>query len=381
MTTAEPQVIHGLEGVLAFESSVAFIDGPNGVLSFRGYDLHDFAENASFEDVVFLVWHGRWPEAGESRAFADELRALRALPEPVLQALRLLPPGECNPMAALRTAVSLFGALDPDQDSITPESNLAKAKKLTASMATMVAAIHRLSQGQKPIEPDPRLSHAENYLYMMSGERPDEASAKAIDMALVIYAEHETNASTFTVRCAVSTLSDLYSAIVAGIGALKGPLHGGAIDEAMRLFTDIGSVEAAEGYIDRALAEKRRVPGFGHRVYRTRDPRATHLDPMAKRIAERRGDTRWYDIGVEVERLMKEKMAQKGRTDISANVDYYAAILLYHLGFPLNLQTSFVASSRIAGWCAHAMEQYASNRLIRPRAKYVGELGKAMPRE
>src|SRR5919197_876320 len=353
--TAEPQVIHGLEGVLAFESSIAYIDGPNGVLSFRGYDIHDFAERASFEDTVFLIWNGRWPSPQESDEFADELKALRALPDAVIDALRLL------------------------QDAITLDANLSKAKNLTANMATMVAAIHRMTQGLEPITPDSRLTHAENYLYMMTGQRPDEASARALNMALVIYAEHETNASTFTVRCAVSTLSDLYSSIGAGIAALKGPLHGGAINEAMRLFTDIGSVQAAEGYIDRALAEKRRIPGFGHRVYRTRDPRATPLDPMAKAISELKGDTRWYDIGVEVERLMKEKMAQKGRTDISANVDYYAAILLHQLGFPLNLQTSFVASSRIAGWCAHAFEQYAANRLIRPRAKYVGELNQPMP--
>jgi citrate synthase len=379
MTTAEPQVIHGLEGVLAFESSIAYIDGPNGQLSYRGYDIHDFAPSASFEDTTFLIWNGRWPSADESKAFADELAALRAAPKAVIDSLRLLPLRECNPMAALRTAVSVFGALDPLQDAIDPESNLTKAKNLTANMATFVAATHRLSQGLEPVDPDPALSHAENYLYMMSGQRPDELSARALDMALVIYAEHETNASTFTTRCTVSTLSDLYSAILAGIAALKGPLHGGAIDEAMRLFTEIGSVEAAEAYIDRAMAERRRIPGFGHRVYRTRDPRATHLDPMAKRTSERKGDTRWYEIGVEVERLMKEKMAQKGRIDISANVDYYAAILLYQLGFPLNLQTSFVASSRIAGWCAHAFEQYASNRLIRPRALYTGELDRKMP--
>ena len=377
--TAEPQVVHGLEGVLAFESSIAFIDGPNGQLSYRGYDIHDFAERASFEDTVFLLWNARWPSAQESDEFGDELKALRTLPDAVVDSIRLLPLRECNPMAALRTAVSVFGALDPLQDAISPDANLSKAKNLTANMATMVAAIHRLSQGLKPVAPDSRLTHAENYLYMMTGQRPDEASSRALNMALVIYAEHETNASTFTVRCAVSTLSDLYSAIGAGIAALKGPLHGGAIDEAMRLFTDIGSVQAAEGYIDRALAEKRRIPGFGHRVYRTRDPRATHLDPMAKAISELKGDTRWYDIGVEVERLMKEKMAQKGRTDISANVDYYAAILLHQLGFPLNLQTSFVASSRIAGWCAHAFEQYAANRLIRPRARYTGQLNQPMP--
>src|SRR5919199_2001735 len=213
--TAEAQVISGLEGVLAFESSVAYIDGPNGTLNYRGYNIHDFAETASFEDVVFLLWNARWPDRSESKEFADELKALRALPDAVVQTLRLLPLRECNPMAALRTAVSVFGALDPDQDSIEPVSNLSKAKNLTANMATMVAAIHRLTQGLEPITPDSRLTHAENYLYMMTGKwvPMTKASARALSIALVLYAEHETNASTFATRVAVSTQSDLYSAI------------------------------------------------------------------------------------------------------------------------------------------------------------------------
>jgi citrate synthase len=378
MTATEQQVISGLEGVLAFESSVAYIDGPNGTLNYRGYNIHDFAETRSFEDVAFLLWNARWPDAAESRSFADELRALRALPDAVVQTLRLLPLDQMNPMAALRTAVSVFGSLDPLQDSIEPEANLSKAKNLTANMATMVAAIHRMAHGKEPIGPDSRLSHAENYLYMLNGEWSPE-DARAMSAALVLYAEHETNASTFTTRAAVSTLTDLYSAVLAGMAALKGPLHGGAVDEAMRLFMEIGSVEGADPYISEALAQRRKVAGFGHRVYRTRDPRAEHLDRLAKELGERRGDTRWYDIAVEVERLMTEKLGQKGRTDIRANVDYFAAIALYHLGFPLSLQTSFVASSRIAGWCAHAMEQYAANRLIRPRAKYTGLLNQPMP--
>jgi citrate synthase len=368
--TGEPQVIHGLEGVLAFESSVAFIDGHNGVLSFRGYDVHDFAEDATFEDVVFLVWNDRWPSAAESGAFAQELAALRGVPSQTLDSLRLLPLDRCNPMAALRTAISVLGALDPDQDSIEPDSNLAKSKSLTAKFATLVAAIHRLSQGQQPIEPDPALPFAENYLYMMTGERPDGARVRALNIALVLYSEHETNASTFATRVAISTQVDLYSAIQAGMAALKGPLHGGAIDEAMRLFMEIGSVEQARPYVDQALAARRRIPGFGHRVYRTADPRAVHLKRMAKEISDQVGDRRWYDIAVTIEDYLMEQKR------LNANVDYYAAIVLYHLGFPLNLQTSFVASSRIAGWCAHAIEQYAHNRLIRPRAKFTGELGK-----
>jgi citrate synthase len=367
-------VVAGLEGVLAFESSVAHIDGPNGTLHYRGYNIHDFAPSASFEDTVFLLWNDRWPDAGESSAFSDELKALRAAPEAAIDALRLLPLREANPMAALQTAVGVVAALDPRQDSIDSDSNLATSKNLTANMATLVAAIHRLSQGLEPLEPDLTLTHAENYLYLLTGQRPDEASARALNMALVLYAEHETNASTFATRVAVSTLSDLYSSILAGMAALKGPLHGGAVDEAMRLFMEIGSVEAAQPYVDAALAEKRKISGFGHRVYRTADPRAIHLKRMAEQLSDQKGDRRWYEIATAVEdQLMEQKR-------LNANVDYYAAIVLYHLGFPLKLFTSFVASSRVAGWCAHAMEQYAHNRLIRPRAKYVGELGRPMPR-
>lgn len=371
--TAEPQVIPGLEGVLAFDSSIAHIDGPNGTLHYRGYDIHDFAERASFEDVTFLVWNDRWPSPDESRVFADELRDLRAAPKEAIDVLRTLPLRQCNPMAALRTAISVVGALDPDQDSITPESNLAKSKRLTAVMATLVAAIHRLTEGQQPLEPDPSLSHAANYLYLMSGQRPDQASVRALNTSLVLYAEHETNASTFATRVAVSTLSDLYSSILAGMAALKGPLHGGAVDEAMRLFRQIGSVAAARPYVDEALAQRKRIAGFGHRVYRTGDPRAAHLKRMALELSDLKRERVWYDIATTVEDyLMQQKR-------LNANVDYYAAIALYHLGFPLDLQTSFVASSRIAGWCAHAMEQYANNRLIRPRARFTGELGRRMP--
>jgi 2-methylcitrate synthase len=373
MTTAEPRVVSGLDGVLAFESSIAHIDGQNGTLHYRGYNVHDFAQTASFEDVTFLLWNDRWPDRAESTAFADELRALRAAPEGALEALRVLPLASCNPMAALRTAVSVVGALDPDQDSIAPESTLAKAKKLTAVMATLVAAIHRLGQGLEPIDPDPALDHASNYLYMMTGERPTAEAAQALNIALVLYAEHETNASTFATRVAVSTMVDLYSAILAGMAALKGPLHGGAVDEAMRLFMEIGSVAAAKPYVDEALSQRRRIAGFGHRVYRRVDPRGVHLKQMALRISDLKRERVWYDIATTVEDYMMEQKR------LNTNVDYYAAIVLYHLGFPLDLQTSFVTSSRIAGWSAHAIEQYANNRLIRPRAQFTGQLGRTMP--
>lgn len=369
MATPEQRVISGLEGVLAFESSIAFIDGPNGSLQYRGYDIHDFAETASFEDVVYLLWHARWPSEAESRAFGAELASLRSVPGETIEVLRLLPLGRCNPMAALRTAVSTLGATDPRQDDISPEGLLAISKRLTATMGTLVGAVHRLTVGQEPLEPDPRLDHAANLLYMLSGKRPDELSRHALEMTLVLYAEHETNASTFATRVAVSTLSDLYSSILAGMAALKGPLHGGAVDEAMRLFREIGSVGAARPYVEEALAQRRKIAGFGHRVYRTGDPRAVHLKRMALELSERNDDRAWYDIATTVDDELME------RKRLNANVDYYASIVLYQLGFPLDLFTSFIAASRIAGWCAHAMEQYASNRLIRPRAKYVGPLG------
>jgi citrate synthase len=372
MSSASEQVISGLEGVLACESSVAFIDGNIPELSYRGYNIHDIAEVLTYEQVVYLLWHGELPSPDQVRAFGDDLAARRGIPSVVIDLLRLMP-ASAHPMAGLRTAVSLLGTLDPQADDNSSADLRRKAADLAAKMPTIVAAQARMQMGQAPIEPDAALSLAGNYYYMLTGKQPDATITRTIDTSLLLYAEHETNASTFTCRAVVGTESDFYSAVVAGIGAIKGPLHGGAIDEVMKMFLEIDQPERAAAYVNQALAARRKIPGFGHRVYRAGDARAPHLRTMAERLAEATGDRKWFTIATTVEQHMREA---KG---IIANVDYYAAPVLYHLGFPLALFTNFVASARISGWSAHIFEQYATNRLIRPRALYTGHRGRQLP--
>jgi len=372
MSSANEHVISGLEGVLACESSVAFIDGDVPELSYRGYNIHDIAETLTYEQVVYLLWHGELPSPEQLRTFSADLAARRGIPSVVVDLLRLMPQS-AHPMAGLRTAVSLLGTLDPQADDNSPAELRRKAADLTAKMPTIVAAQARLLAGQAPIEPDATLSLASNYYYMLTGKQPDATITRTIDTSLLLYAEHETNASTFTCRAVVGTESDYYSAVVAGIGAIKGPLHGGAIDEVMKMFLEIDQPERAAAYVDQALAARRKISGFGHRVYRAGDARAPHLRAMAERLAESTGDRKWFAIATTVEQHMRQA---KG---IIANVDYYAAPVLYHLGFPLAVFTNFVASARISGWSAHIFEQYASNRLIRPRALYTGHRGRQLP--
>jgi citrate synthase len=367
MSAQTEQVISGLEGVLACDSSITFLDGLRdpSVLEYRGYNIHDIAETARFEEIIHLLLEGRLPNAAELDSYDRQLRELREIPGELITLLEMLP-SYTHPMAGLRTAISLLACLDPEQEADGREANLQKSRRLAAQFPTVVAAMARVSQELDVIPPDPQLSHAANYLYMLTGRRPDEASTRALDTALNLYAEHELNASTFTLRVITGTLSDLYSAIVGGIAALKGPLHGGAIDEAMRLIMDVGSVENIKPFVDEAFAEKRLLMGFGHRVYKTGDARAVHLRNMCRELAHSTGDSTWYDIATGVEDYVRSQKP------LPANVDYYAAPVLYYLGFPLSLFTNFVASSRIVGWCAHALEQYDNNRLIRPRARYVG---------
>jgi len=366
MSANGEQVISGLEGVLACESSITYLDGLRSILEYRGYNIHDIAETVRFEEIVYLMFEGRLPSADELSEFDRELRDLRQPPVELVRMLELLP-SFSHPMAGLRTAVSFLGCQDPDQEVSGREANLLKAKRMVAQFPSVVAAMARVSQGLDVLRPDPELAHAANYLYMLTGKRPDDASTRALDTALNLYAEHELNASTFAVRVVVGTLSDIYSAVVAGVSALKGPLHGGAIDEAMRTIMDVGSVENVRPWVDRALAEKRLLMGFGHRVYKTGDARAPHLRNMVQALAESTGEPRWYEVATAIEDYVRE------RKGLIANVDYYAAPVLHYLGFPLSLFTNFVASSRVAGWCAHALEQYDHNRLIRPRARYVGQ--------
>ena len=371
MTADSNEVVPGLEGVLAFESEIAFIDGHAPEFSVRGYDIHDIAGRVGYEEMCFLLWYDRLPSEAELPQFCRELADLREVPPSVLDVARSAPPS-AHPMATLRTAVSMLGMLDESAEDARPEARLDQAKSLTAKMATIVAAQARLQAGQEPVAPDPSLGHSANYYYMLTGRAPEESVRATFDAVLVLYAEHETNASTFASRVVVGTESDLYSAVVAGIGAVKGPLHGGAIDAAMSMLIEVSSPEKAAAYVDDALAARRRLPGFGHRVYRAGDPRAARLRGMAQDMAAETGDDRWLSIALAAEKRMAET---KG---IIPNVDYYAAPVLYQIGFPLNLMTNVVASSRIAGWSAHVMEQYASNRLIRPRALYKGHRGRKL---
>lgn len=371
MSDTTDQVIEGLEGVFACESSIAFIDGSIPELSFRGYHINDIAQTLTFEQVTFLLWYDRIPEGDELQTFCEDLASCRDVPDSVMAILRSTPTS-AHPMAGLRTVVSMLGALDESADALRADDNLRKARNLTAQMPTIVAAQARLQQGLEPIAPDASLGHAANYCYMLTGERPDEAATRTFETTLILYVEHETNASTFACRVIAGTESDFYSAVVGGIGAIKGPLHGGAIDGAMEMFIEIGAPEKAADFVDEALAARRKLSGFGHRVYRAGDPRAGQLREMAQELGVTKGETKWFDIAAAAEDRMRET---KG---IIANVDYFAAPVLYHLGFPLNVFTNVVASARIVGWSAHIFEQYANNRLIRPRARYTGHRGRTM---
>ena len=359
----------GLDGVVACESSITLIDGPGGELFFRGYAVEGFAEATDYLGVVHLLWHGQWPTSAEQRAFERRLRARRGLPPAVDEVLRLIAGPEVNPMAAVRTVTSLLGALDPQADDTEPAAVLDRSVALLARMPTLVAALGRRRQGLEPIAPDPELGHVANYLYMLRGARPAEDEVAGLNTLMILHMEHELNASTFAARTVVGTLSDYSSAITAAICALKGRRHGGAIDAVVPLLREIGSPEAVPGYVERALGQGRKLPGFGHRVYRRRDPRAALQAGVARRLNARAPEPALFEVA---RRLEAEMLTRKG---LPANVDYYAALGLAALGFPPELFTSFIVSTRVAGWTAHILEQLANNRLIRPRALYRGPRG------
>jgi citrate synthase len=366
MTTAtKPKA--GLEDVVATSSAICYLDGDRGVLAYCGYDIHDLARHSTFEEVGFLLSHRRLPTRAELGDLQSQLIAARPLPEPILRLLRSLPSG--NGMDALRTLTSALGHYDPDAGDNSSQANDRKAIRLTSQIASIVAAIGRINAGKGPIQPDPVLSHAANFLYMLTGERPGSLETRAFDVALILHADHELNASTFAARVAAATLTDLHSAIVAAIGTLKGPLHGGANADVMRMLLDIGPAAAPEkaAEVVRAkLARKEKIPGFGHRVYHTEDPRATHLRQMSRELGQRAGQPIWFDMSQQIEALVR---AEK---QLNPNVDFYSASTYHSLGIAVDLFTPIFAVSRIAGWTAHVLEQYANNRLIRPRADYVG---------
>lgn len=361
------QNTRGLAGVVAAETGLSFIDGAEGRLWYRGFDVHALAKHASYLESVYLLWYDALPAAIELSAFEGTLATQRALPPAVLDALRCLP-ADAAPMAALRTAVSALGQVDPEADDISHEADLRKAGRLVAQLPTIVATFDRLRRDLDPVDPDPELDHAANFLYMLSGTRPSETAARALDTSWLLYLEHGLNASTFTTRVVASTLADMHSAITAGISALKGPLHGGANEKAMEMLLEIGTAGSVPSFVDRALEQKQKIMGFGHRVYRTEDPRATHLRRMAEELSLEAGDSRWYDVS---RRLEVEMLERKG---LHCNVDFYCATVYYSLGLSIDLFTPLFAVGRTAGWAAHVMEQHMHNKLIRPRAEYTGEL-------
>ncbi|HXE72714.1 MAG TPA: citrate synthase [Candidatus Nitrosotenuis sp.] len=358
----------GLQDVVASRSAISFIDGTRGKLLYRGYAIDDLARHASFEETAWLLWYGHLPTPAQLHDLSARLRAERSLSALVLETLRSLAPLGASPMEALRTAASLLSADDPEKDEISAEANLRKAVRVTARFPLIVAAYARMRQGQEPVEPDDELGHAANFLYVLTGQRPGEQTALILDSCLVMHADHEFNASTFTARIIASTLSDLYSAVSGAVGCLKGPLHGGANERVMQMLLSLPDADAAEAYVKEALAAKRRVMGFGHRVYKTYDPRARLLREYSRRLAEEKGDPRWFEISDRIEQVMKR---EKG---LDPNVDFYSASTYYYMGIPTDLFTPLFAISRVVGWTAHIIEQQADNRLIRPVAQYVGPM-------
>ena len=366
MATAEKPK-GGLEDVVATSSAICYLDGDRGVLAYCGYDIHDLASAATFEEVCYLLWHRRLPTRAELGDLQSQFAAARALPEPIQRLMRSLPP--VDGMDALRTLTSALGHYDREANDSSPQAQYRKAIRLTAQVGTLVAAWGRLQAGGGFIEPDPVMGHAANFLYMLTGNRPNATAIKAFDVALVLHADHELNASTFAARVAAATLTDIYSAVVAAIGALKGPLHGGANAEVMKLLLELGQTatgERVDEVIRGKLARKEKIPGFGHRVYTTEDPRATHLRQMSQDLGKRAGSTAWFDMSQRIEALVK------GEKKLNPNVDFYSASTYYTLGIPVDLYTPIFAVSRMSGWTAHVLEQYANNRLIRPRADYTG---------
>jgi citrate synthase len=358
-------IVKGLEGVVAATTRLCHLDGQQGRLAYQGHDIEHLARRASFEEVVWLLWHGELPRAAELDGFRKELADARTLHPTVLKALKLLP-REMAPMRVLQTSVALLGALDPDAEDNSPEANRRKALRLVAQMATITAAFHRVRQGKRPVPPKPEMGHAASFLAMVAGRKPKAVQVKAFEAALVLYAEHELNASTFTTRVIASTLADMHSAVAGGLGALKGALHGGAGEAVMHTLQEIGQPDRAEAFTTRALAEKRRLMGFGHRVYKAGDPRARILRELAERACRQSGQGVWFDVAVKLHEAVNR---EKG---LIPNVDFYSAPLFYALGIPVDLFVPVIAVSRVAGWTAHVMEQHADNRLIRPRGEYIG---------
>ena len=369
--TAAPVFDKGLANTIAAETQASFIDGAKGVLEYVGYDIDSLARNSTFEETVFLLWNRRLPNAAELAKLSAELRAEYDLPEAVWQMIRETP-RTAHPMHMLRTLVSALGMFDREADDNSPEANWRKSVRLLAKTPTIVANFDRHRKGKPLVRPDATMDMATNFLNMLNGARPTVAVAKALDVCLILHADHGLNASTFAARVTISTLSDMYSAITTAIGTLKGPLHGGANEEVMHMLNEIGTMDNVEPYIKERLARKDRIMGFGHRVYKAYDPRAGYLKTFAKQIATDTGNQGLYEMSTKIEDIMKTEVAAKG---IYPNVDFFSATTYHSIGIDLDIFTCMFAVSRISGWTAHCMEQLAANRLSRPMAEYTGPHG------
>ncbi len=363
--SAAGQYSKGLEGVIAAQTALSLVDGEKSELSYRGIQIGELALQSNFEETVYLLWNGRFPKATELEAFKRDLAAARNVPAQLLSALKSFP-AKAHPMAELRTAASFLGLFDPEADQRDLEGNRRKALRLTAGFPTLISALYRLSKGQETIAPNPKLSHAANFLYMMHGTVPQPEMEKALDAYLILLADHGLNASTFSARVTVATESDIYSGVVSAIGTLKGDLHGSANQRAMEMILDIGKPDRAEAYVKDLLTQKKKVMGFGHRIYKKKDPRAVAFHEIARKMCEKAGDLHWMEISDRVEKVMWETK------QIPCNVDFFSASVLYLLGFPVEFFTTVFAASRVAGWTAHIIEQLSDNRLIRPAAEYTG---------
>lgn len=365
-TAATPAANAGLRGVVAAQSKIGDVNGEQGILIYQGYDIHDLAANSNFEEVVYLLWNERLPNQAELDALCAEFRAHYAIPAEIVEMMKAFPK-DAEPMDVLRTTVSALAFFDKESAHKTDRDSAVKASiKLTAQFPALVAAWERIRQGKDVVAPLPDQSIAYNFMYQLKGETPDAEEVHMMDICLILHADHELNASTFATRVASGTLADVYGAVVAGIATLAGPLHGGANTAVMKMLLEIGEVENVDTWLENALATKRKIMGIGHAVYKTEDPRATNLRRFSKRMAEKTGITKWYEMSEKIEKEMLEK---KG---MHPNVDFYSASAYYLMGIPTDQYTPIFAVSRISGWTGHILEQYGNNKLIRPRAEYIG---------
>jgi citrate synthase len=365
-TATETTAAAGLRGVVAAQSAIGDVNGEEGILIYQGYNIHDLAEHATFEEVIYLLWNGRLPSKIELEEFSSEIRMNYEAPAEVIEMMRQFPK-DADPMDALRTAVSALDFYDKEGHGTDREPAHAAAIKLTAQIGMIAAAWDRIRNGKDVITPDKSLGIADNFLYMLRGERADAEEARMFDVCLILHADHELNASTFTTRVVAGTLADIYGAVTAGIAALAGPLHGGANTNVMKMLIEIDDPAKIDAWVDDALEHKKKIMGIGHAVYKTEDPRATWLRKYSRRLAEKTGETKWFEMSQRIEQLMHEK---KG---MFPNVDFYSASTYYLMGIPLDLYTPIFAVSRVSGWTGHILEQYANNKLIRPRAEYIGK--------